>query len=333
MNYAFLPNGERAAHLDLSMRQSLADSLSYLFQQLSNDFTFDQPQANRLIETLQKGENYSALLFALYTQLVMQLTDENYEEVERILALMIQQKPLEKGQPEFVRLDHSSFGGQGHLLAELMNVEGTGKAQIQSPEDGSDAVFAQRLQSSLSLISQALPDFSQEVTAIISQVIMVEPVAGSELMFDGGSSYMLWGGLFLNVHAHGGQAQLIEVLAHESAHVLLFGFAANEPLCLNPPEATYSSPLRCDPRPMEGVYHATYVSARMFWAMKTLLDADVLDEDGQAYAKEAIPRNLEAFYSGYLVVEEYGQLSGTGQGLMAACLDYMKPYLEQAGKI
>lgn len=62
-----------------------------------------------------------------------------------------------------------------------------------------------------------------------------------------------------------------EVLAHEAGHSLLFGLTVDEPLVLNLDDVLYPSPLREDPRPMDDIYHAAFVSAHMALAMETLI--------------------------------------------------------------
>ena len=70
-----------------------------------------------------------------------------------------------------------------------------------------------------------------------------------------------------------------QALAHESGHNLLFGFCASESLVENADEELFASPLRADPRPMDGVFHATYVVARMHQTLTRLLEANVLDDE------------------------------------------------------
>ncbi len=52
-------------------------------------------------------------------------------------------------------------------------------------------------------------------------------------------------------------------LLHETAHQLLFGLSLDQPVVENDVEERYASPLRPDPRPMDGIFHATFVCARM----------------------------------------------------------------------
>ena len=65
--------------------------------------------------------------------------------------------------------------------------------------------------------------------------------------------------------------QYIPRLIHEYSHNLLFGIARNEPLVFNDPEERDESPLRQDLRPMDGIYHALFVSAREALAMRAIL--------------------------------------------------------------
>ena len=64
---------------------------------------------------------------------------------------------------------------------------------------------------------------------------------------------------------------MVQALAHESAHLLLFGMCADGPLLENAnDDHRYSSPLRTDSRPMDGIVHATFVTARMCCALSQL---------------------------------------------------------------
>jgi HEXXH motif-containing protein len=54
-------------------------------------------------------------------------------------------------------------------------------------------------------------------------------------------------------------------LTHEAAHSLLLGYTLGAPLVESDPAERFSSPLREDLRPMDGIVHATYVLARMHY--------------------------------------------------------------------
>jgi len=63
----------------------------------------------------------------------------------------------------------------------------------------------------------------------------------------------------INANRRDGAVGMVQMLAHESAHDLLSAFAQQRPLVETRRTKLYPSPLRVDPRPMEGIYHATFV--------------------------------------------------------------------------
>ena len=134
----------------------------------------------------------------------------------------------------------------------------------------------------------------------------------------------LWGALFLNADFHRTAQAVAEVLAHESAHSLLFGFCTDSALVENSDDERYNSPLRTDPRPMDGIYHATFVSARMHWAMSRLLEARVLDDEATEATRGARDADVRNFWSGYEVVAEHGRLTDLGRALMNEAHAYME---------
>ena len=60
-------------------------------------------------------------------------------------------------------------------------------------------------------------------------------------------------------------------IAHEATHNLLFGLCADGPLADNDDGERHASPLRPDARPIDGVLHATCVSARVHRMLSRLL--------------------------------------------------------------
>ena len=146
---------------------------------------------------------------------------------------------------------------------------------------------------------------------------------GKTAEFDGGSSYSIWGALFLNASSHDNDIAMAEVIAHESAHCLLYGLSVDESLVLNPDDEFFPSPLRQDDRPMDGIYHATFVSARMHWAMSRLIESGLLDTRASDMAGQARLEDQRNFYDGYRTVAAHAQLSATGKQVIAGAKAYM----------
>lgn len=328
MTYSFEPQGKRAKQINLQMRYNLAESFEHIKEALSSEFSLDCENFNQIILGLKEGKPYSSLLFALYTKLVINIQNENFEDIDKLLQLIYQQTPLQTIRPDFVTLNSKNFLGEGKLLADMMNIEEGTDFSIVSTSDNSAKNFSNRLMQSLDVINQYLPELSYEINALVTQIIMVEPAKDSTLLFDGGSSYMLWSGLFLNAKSHDSVIALVEVLAHEASHMLLFGFAAEESLTLNSDDERFRSPLRDDARPMEGIYHAMFAAARMFWAMNSLLDTNMLVSEEIDYAQKRVQSNLKAYFDAYQVVEEQALLTDTGKKIHNETWNYMRSHLK-----
>ena len=91
----------------------------------------------------------------------------------------------------------------------------------------------------------------------------------------------------------------------------------------NDDEALYMSPLREDPRPMDGIYHATFVSARMYWLLSQLIDSELLDAEERTEALQSLDRDRRNFEAGHTLVSKHGRLTETGTRIMASACDFM----------
>ena len=175
----------------------------------------------------------------------------------------------------------------------------------------------------MALLQQAAPEFVAELKALISELILVVGPKDAKVHFDGGSSYQLWGALFLNAARHKTRIDLIDALAHESAHSRLFSLCTEEVPVRNPDEELHASPLRADPRPLDGVYHATFVSARMHWTMSRVIASGLLTEEELALAIKARDADKRNFEQGYDTVATHARLTGSGHIALDAALAYM----------
>ena len=106
---------------------------------------------------------------------------------------------------------------------------------------------------------------------------------------------------------------------------LLFAFAIEEPLVLNPPEEKYYSAFRDEMRTMDGVYHATIVGARMAASIYTQLASGTLDPELEAIA---VPRMKQArgyFDKGLEEIEQKGRLTPLGESILDQAHDLLAP--------
>lgn len=108
----------------------------------------------------------------------------------------------------------------------------------------------------------------------------------------------------------------IEQLVHETAHLHLDQIMEFDPLVLNDPSHRYSSPIRKDPRPMRGVYHATFVLARLVH-MYERLDA-LADRSDVDIVKARTEIVRAALAKGLDTIEEHALLTDEGYRMYRA---------------
>jgi HEXXH motif-containing protein len=304
------------------MHTGLASSIEHICEQSRGILEFDEVALSRLRADLENGVRFPPSTFALYYELVLALEDGDHEGAQHLLSELAAERPAEatisvQALGEGLRARHAE------RYRRLMDSDPSARLELRTPPPALSEQFRARFAHAMSLLDRAAPELAGEIRVLISELVMVVGDEASGEGFDGGSSYMLWGALFLNVGAHRSDVELIEVLAHESAHSLLFGFCTDEALVRNSDEERYPSPLRADLRPLDGIFHATFVSGRMHWVLDRLLKLDVLDAESAAVATEARDRDRANFEDGYEVVARHGRLTETGRSIMAGARRYM----------
>ena len=294
------------------MHAELASSLSHIAEALAGA---GQPAAVTLTlaaEALDAGQRVSPEVFARYFQIGERALSGETQGLEAEADALL--SAIRDGRRPFTVEARGHAGTLDALLDARMGTEAASFAAVP-PETAAE--FATRLHEGLALMEAALPELHAEVTTIVRTVLCATAPEGAKVQFDGASHYQFWGLLLLNPAFHQTRLAMVEVLAHESAHSLLFGLTVEEPLVLNPDDDLFPSPLRADPRPMDGIYHATFVSARMAWAMESLAASGKLTPEEETAAHEAAASDRRNFAAGLSVIDANGDLSETGAEIMA----------------
>lgn len=326
IHLGFLPDPERAKALDRRMHAELAESLSYVQEQLNvqapdtpwiHPSHLDPPQA-----LIHQGHRLSPQTFVAYYDLTTFLMAGDEAKARRALAQLAQAQPA---PPHRVHrpLRPLESCARSERYVELLIGDGNDDIGLTPLADERASAFENRFERGMLLMGAAFPELAGEVDAIVHEVVAIGKDPGKTMQMDGASHYQLWGALFLNADFHHTDAAMMEVIAHESAHSLLFGLCTKEPLVDNDDEAMFSSPLRSDRRPMDGIFHATFVSARMHLAMTRLLESGLLDADGRAATIAALEADRHNFDAGDSVIREHGVLTELGREVIEGARAYM----------
>ncbi|QDU94592.1 hypothetical protein Pla8534_23850 [Lignipirellula cremea] len=319
VDFRFAPDARRAQQLDQEMRSELAGSIRYLRDACLGQIDFDNPALSRIADELDNGALYSAKTFSIYYDLVLAITTDQHEEAAKLFASLAKEQPLSR---KLITGLDDSVGGE--IYASRMMESMPEGITLASPSGQVQRQFTENFQAASQLLKAGLPELAGELEAIIHEVVCVTGGPHDRGQFHGGSHYQLWGALFLNGGLHATRLEMAEVIAHESAHSLLFGFCTQENLVRNPDEELFPSPLRSDPRPMDGIFHATFVSARMHWAMKSLVDSGLLSAEEIAAAQDAAAIDARNFRDGFCTIAAHGDLSHHGRELIENAHDYIQ---------
>jgi HEXXH motif-containing protein len=301
------------------MQAELERSLGHISEAVGQDLPEIAEALRGPLAHLARGEALPPVAFGLYFDLGAALFDG---DPARARAAAVELAGVPAREPG-LGMDH--VGGGNPALERVIRLRmGEGADRFAPISAEMHREFAGLVQEGLALLDAGLPALAGEIRAILSQMLFAQAPPGAVIEFDGASHYQFWGLLFLNPRHHKTPLAVAEVLAHEAGHSLLFGLTVDEPLVRNPDEDLFPSPLRADPRPMDGIYHATFVSARMACAMEGLAESGLLSAADRAAALAAAAGDRSNFAKGIAVVDAHGDLSPTGRAIIENARDWIE---------
>jgi hypothetical protein len=322
IHLGFTPDPIRAAALDRRMHRELADSIAHLDEVSAPIVPHDGNACQKILGQLRSGLVFPPVTFLRYYQLTLALLAEKHEQANACWEALLQSVPM--SSTGLIRPLMEPFDNETLSIFKLV---GSQDAKIDigilPPTTGEWESFRERYQAGRAMLEHLVPELAGEIQAIVHEVYVVAGDRSRTMQFDGGSHFQLWGGLYLNAHFHPTPQAIVEVIAHESAHGLLFGFCTDDPLVLNNDDELFRSPLRKDPRPMDGIYHATFVSARMHYALSALLERGSWAADERAALEMAREADRRNFFAGLGVFDAHGKPSELGRELMEGARGYM----------
>jgi hypothetical protein len=303
------------------MYGELASSLRHIADAVGTQINFNKRKLGLLCDRLDDGIAPDPIAFSKYYLLVNALMTD---DLRRATTLLDEITKI-SGMPErsVVALGQDLDEDHSALYASMIEEDEPARLDVVPPSPAAISAFQPVFAEATELIEAATPAMADEIEGLARQIILVGQGSGRESMFDGGSHFQIWNALFLNIDRPRSRIAMAEVIVHECAHSLLFGFCIDETLTSNRDDNLYSSPLREDLRPVDGIYHAAFVSARMYWLMAQLMESSLLNEKEMAEAARSLERDRRNFEEGYSVVAEHGLLTKTGKGLMAGARSFM----------
>jgi hypothetical protein len=315
----FDPSPERAEAVRVHMQSRLADSLRYILDECEGHVPFSRGDITSFLGRLESGP-VSPMVFGAYCDLVLALDADALDEAQGLLAELARSPNVAAG-PAIVDLAEAREDVAACRYQRFADSDIDLPFRLWPPKQAETARVRALIGDAFALLDAGNPALASEIRVLLREIVLA---AGE---FEGISCYMLWGGVILNDSAYKTVLEMVQVLAHESGHNLLFGLCADGPLHENDDTARFSSPLRVDPRPMDGIVHATYVSARMHQAVQRLANAGVLDDVQMQEASAANAANAKRFAHGMETVGRRARLTQLGHLVMDGAQRHMSAYL------
>ncbi len=307
------------------MRSALAESLAYIHSAAARRGDFaDLDVAGGLSEI--RAHRVVPGVFGRYYDLVFAIQNQQYYEASTLFREIVD---LAFGRPIFsiLPLNADALGDDEQRYVRLLSLESESSVALTAPDIDEWPNFEERVVAALNLIEAADAALASELRAVIIQIVGAIPATqNGGRGFGGASSFMLWGAVLLNVRLYNTRLDMLAVLIHEAAHQLLFGYSSREPLVENSVEERYKSPLRPDPRPMDGIFHATFVCARMHYAYSRVMQRsqNILNQAELDLMVQRLHTYRMKFFDGFETLQRFGRMTGTGYYILGAAADYMQ---------
>jgi hypothetical protein len=320
-HFQFIPDTDHAIRTNQDMHDGLYDSLRYLTDELKNELPGLPAEFEAWRQMIGPEQRVSSAVFGTYYDAVEALQAGDIETGGALIQRILMAQPVARGVKITV-LGRDYAEADTRRVEKFMGAPETGAAGVTQPDPARADRFATKLADAIAWIERNLPELHGEMNTLLSELILVGPAEGS-LEFEGGTCFRLWGAVALNAERKASVADLIVTLAHEEGHAALFGACRNEMLVENPDSELYWSPIRRTERPLEGIFHASFVSARMIWVVRHMLASKEFGWlERRRLAKilkeaDAIQRDSAD------IVRREGRLTETGKAVLQAMTRFM----------
>jgi len=301
------------------MRLALVQSLSYIYATGLTPRSFG---ARELDSALSEIAAHRILpgVFRRYYDMVFAAKDRRIIEAQTLFDEIVDLSSL---RPSLSVLPYGDkrLGADAERYGRLLELGEDAPVLFTTPDPNLWSSFERTTAEALALIEDADSVLAEEFRSLVVQIIATVPsTMGATRDFDGASSFMLWGAIFINAARLRTPLGMVETLVHEAAHQVLFGHSHDDVLVENVIEDRFESPLRRDPRPMIGVFHATFVCARVHYALNRVKAVRKMD---RAIIEDRLVEQRRLFDGGVETVRQYGMLTPRGAQILGAAQDYM----------
>jgi hypothetical protein len=313
--YDARPCSDRAVFLREQAEKGLQESLCHLFDATQEVAPLLRPAIKEKLRKLKQAEWISSFHFLVNSLLFKYAELEQFGHIESITQAFI---GLESIPQDFKTMRYRTPHIPKFLwdVFDPVSLYDFPKGSYNAPPLLPDYLTAQKkLEEALHAIAVNCPDLWQELRVLIREIVLLESNRTIS-----GSSFDLLGLVYFRTDPALKTLDFLDFLVHEGAHQYIFNLSSFDPLCLNDAHEKYSSPLRKDLRPMMGIYHATFVTARLLYVFQAFKSRQVTLGFPEVI-EEKIIYYKEKYKEGFETLMQHGKLTELGEKLILSTRD------------
>lgn len=318
--WAVEPSRSRVEKIDLALRDKLRKSLDHIGEVVRGSGTIDATGLADIGTKLADGP-VSPWVFCLYSKLVAELSKRPPGDVAAVARDTMRAASLPPAQGLLAFQDAELAPSWWDHFRLLIDTDPQRRFRLSAPKSEDLARCREQLIAGLALLQDSDPEFSTELRDLMRDVVLAAPASADD-RFNGASTFFFWGGVLLNATPDRRPISVIDLLVHESSHVLLFGLSADGPLTLNSGQERYASPVRPDKRPIDGIFHACFVTTRVHLALTRLIESGALKPEDESQAIDRRRYNGNAAKESAALIEEHAVLTDNGRRIFDALRGY-----------
>ena len=320
----FIPAPDSPAlGLDQAVRHSLANSLQRIADRAEPVLPDDIVSAEFIAAI--RAHRVHPGVFGRYYDLVSALQNQSWDHASKLWREIADLALMPAG-PAIVPLDVESLGEDVERYRRMFTTGLTPRPDFTAPDEHAMDDIRRTVPIAMALLDDVHPAWARELRSLIGQIVAVVPAKHDSLSISGGSSLMLWGAVLVNSLPGPDRISLLSLLAHEATHQLLLGMSQSEPLVTNPVSERFHTELRPTPRPMNALFHSTYVSGRIHALLELAKTSASLSGAERAHAGEMSDLQQQRFQQGCAVILREATLTELGRSLIEEARDVLEQF-------
>ncbi|MCI5075055.1 HEXXH motif-containing putative peptide modification protein [Oricola sp.] len=315
-----------ARALRSGINASFADSLSEVFRACAGHVEIPEARAERLIGRLNAGRRETPYLYSLFFAILSAIERDDLASLQTLIDRLLAAEPAKPGVL-ITSLIPDQFPWDAEMVSGFFAAEADSVFRYVAPPHELVAGRTGQIREALNLMSACAPDLMAETEELVTTIILARAVedtgSGDIAAFQGSSALRAFGGIIFDIEPDPTVVDTIALFVHEAAHNMLFALSPKEGVVRNGDDERFSSPLRDDLRPLEGIFHAVFVLARMAYALELLRSSGRLTEDQAARATEMLSGSTRLFDDGLRTLQRHADLTPEGEFALKSAERYM----------